>query len=332
MSKRIITFILISSHVYASQVLVRGDGGERIDFMRFTEQNTNRKSFVDEEITRLRKNAASFQIRELFINAKTDLLKGQVEIAKANFFEAVSKSLKADWNDADHILITHAYLNLAEISRSNSEKTFWITKAMAFSLGEIQGLEALSKHTQDLISELKRDYDVPLSLPIKLFMDWDKVFINGKEITSSHLHKFKIFSESYRITLLSNKNQTQTVTLHGNQLENIIPEMQSIVSGSCDNPQLNTQTDKTKKYVVFFSPTCTRNWDKGWDVSKNIKLLPDYSFSNQTDLPKKEESALKSKWFWVGVVLVGALVIANQSADSPPTAAAAPPRSVDEED
>lgn len=331
MNKKIIAFILVASNVHSSPILVFGEGANQADFVRFMERRQG-LTFIDEEAKRLRKSASEFRIREKFIDAKADLLKGRIEAAKANFFDIVSKSHKADWNEIDHALITHAFLNLAETSKSVPEKKFWITKAITFSLGQIPEFESLSRTTQEMVTEIGKGIGTSFYLPHTLFQEWEKILINGKEVTAVSLDKVMVVPDSYRVTLLSNSKLTQTLTLHSSQLESLSPEKSLIVSGSCENPHLNDQLDKKTKFLVFFSQNCERSWDNGWDVSKNLKLLPAYDLKSRADLPKEKDSIFKSKWFWGGVVLAGAIFLINQSSDSS-SPNSAPPRIVsDEED
>lgn len=332
MNKKIITFILVASNLHASPILVIGEGANQVDFIRFKEKNQN-PTFLEEEVKRLQKYASEFHIRDQFINGKSALLKGKTEAAKSIFFDLVSKSQKADWNEMDHALITYAFINLAEVSQSSSEKKFWLAKALTFSLGEIPEFGSLSRVAQEMIYEIKKSSGMSLDLPESFFRDWEKILINGKEVTLSSLRKIKIIPDSYRLTLLSNRQLTQTLTLHSNQLETLTVEKNLIAFGSCENPQLHSRIDNKRKYLVFFSRDCDRIWNNGWDISEKLKFLPDYRLTNQVEMPKERDSIFKSKWFWGGVILVGAILLASQSSEpSSPTTSAAPPQSLSNEE
>ncbi|OQW49036.1 MAG: hypothetical protein A4S09_12755 [Proteobacteria bacterium SG_bin7] len=332
MNKKVVAFLLVASNIRAAPILVFGDRANQVDFVRFREKHQNHHTFIDEEMNRLKKNASDFHVRDHFIDGKSDLLKGKAERAKSSFFELVSKSQKADWDETDHALITHAFLNLAEISMTEPEKKYWATRALAFSLGEIPEFGHLSNTLQKLLIEIK-DNGTAFSLDRNLFLRWEKVLINGKTVTLSSINNLKIVPDSYRITLLSNRYLTQTLTLHSSQFGTLSPENSTLVFGSCDNPQLQSQVDKKRKYLVLFSEDCERTWDNGWDVVKNLKLLPDYKVINSMEALKERDSFFKSKWFWGGVILVGTILLANQSSDSSIPATPTPPQSVlDEED
>jgi hypothetical protein len=312
MSKKIIVFVLIWMQTQAAPIVILGEGGLPIEFLRYIERNRLTNTYLQNQKNIVAKNSAKFRVQEQFINGKSALLKGLSDLAKSYFFDLAAKSQQGDWTAGEQILITHSFLLLAEISKTNPEKKYWVTRALGFSLGEISDLDSVSPSTRELIQQTKRE-STPLALPISLVQDWDVILINGKEI-GKDFDRLKVIPDTYRMTFLSSRYQTVTLSTHSNQFMNLNPEKSLLVSGSCENPQL--QISPKNSYQVFFSEKCVREWNNEWD-RQNIKLLPDYKITSPANF-ETPKPFYKTNWFWGSLLLIGVVVaVSNQTETTP---------------
>lgn len=311
--KKIICILMTATQAQATPILVSGEGTKTSDFDRFATQQQGSQTFVQMLLAEPQNKAAQSQIREKFIDAKASLLKGEYEKSKAVFLEIIGDAYNTDWPSQQRALITHSFLSLAEMSSVPSEKKYWVTKAVGFSLGEIPEIQTLSKNVQDLIREtLKsaRSFDVSL----KILNEWDLILLNGREVKATELQSLKILSENYRITFLSNQFQPRSEIFHSNQISKIAPTRESIVAGSCENPQLMTSPGN-KIYRVLFPEGCEREWNKNWVVKIQNRFLPSYNLAqSDSELSEKPSLPSSSKWLWGTALVAGiALILVNQN-------------------
>ncbi len=328
---KVICWLLITVQVQASPILLFGEGTDLNSKNKLVGIDSKGITYSQFYLNTQEEAAKTKVLRAKFIDAKALLLKGDSEAARPFFHEIIALSLDYDWPPADQMLITHAFLSLAEISKSTEEKRFWVKRALTFSLGEIPEVSALSATTQRLINEIWSQEARALNFPVTVLNAWEIILVNGRSLDLNRLAGQKIIPDSYRLTFLSDQLLPHSEVRHSQQFETINFQQKFIVSGSCDNPQLDNAVNKNQKYIAIFSTECQREWSGGWKLKPNSKFLPEYNLISRPEPVAESRYKSRNSIIWGSIFLIGAIVLISSQQTQTAPRTAPPVATVDED-
>jgi len=318
----VLSLLLLQSQGLALQnkVWLRGHDASKEDFYVFL-KNSNRLSYAEFQLERLRGRADKFQLKEKLIVAQKLYLDGKRAKAMKFFNQITKEAYSAEWSAEDRRMILYAFLRSAQIQEEEEKARAFLILAGSFH-GKALLLESypdLKLFPPPLIKRLQKIQEKSSFLS----PDWELIFpgheiilINGERIAKDQKRSF--LPGTYRVTALSSSHRAWSKKIHLSRLLLKPIQTEKLTLGFCDQIELIPQLQKQKRLKVFPASKCRPVEDLVWGGETLQKdsgeggMNPDLDLSRRLYLERErggevDEEEKKSNlpaWFLAGVGII----------------------------
>ncbi len=260
---------------------------------------------------------AKNKLKELSQKAQIEFLGGDLSKAQNFYLDIVEQKWTCDWNENERQFISFAFFRLAQLESSSEKQTLWLTEAINFDdtyLPDVSlfppPLIELSKNLQKQISKVR----ILLPEPVKKF---SALLRNGRLIPLNQISLEERPGKA-RYTFISETYQPEKVFMSLKELETLSLSPRVLVSGDCEQPQIDPSLNSFGKVSVFYSMDCIKeinaiNTAATSTTSASKIAMPssilseDIHAEHPTDLPQK--NWIQRNGLWLGAVVVSSLLV-----------------------
>ena len=260
--------------------VARGPGVSQAELEAFAEAHG--KLTLSNQLN-LSRPEASFEtrLRGLVEKAQAAWLSGSLDQARNLFKEMSRLALEADWREPQRASIHYAFLRLAQLALTPSEREEWLEKAVLafpdlkcdsdlFPPPLVESYQA----AQTRLIGLGKSYQ-----PFQHFPEYKLILINGKEYENKQDLQVRLPITTFRITALSDAHAPVTEKLTLSQMQAFRLSLPQLVSGSCDIPSTSFTFESIKEIAALYPRDCLRiQSTQGW-LARNADLAEVQNFS-----------------------------------------------------
>ncbi|MCB0357894.1 MAG: hypothetical protein KDD40_12845, partial [Bdellovibrionales bacterium] len=280
------------------------------ELIQFIDQNRNYYSLL--EYWQQNQNLQNEKIRNLFLSAKYEFLKGSPERAAVLYKQIVAQAYELDSAEVERQIISTSFLRLAQIETELSDE--WIKKAADFAPQLPPNKEFFPPPLQDKWQVFAKEVKIlpwNFAIPLDLI---DKIIINGKAYEPKMLPTLKLYSKKNRVTFVSNSGFVNSISGSYQEIINHSWNFPRVAQGQCSDHQILAQ-NHLPTFAVLFPNQCVITRLK---VNSPVDLKPE-ALSAQVHEDKTLDKKIvelrqppttssqlwyKNKWLWIGLSVV----------------------------
>ncbi|MGE3974478.1 MAG: hypothetical protein AB7F59_08135 [Bdellovibrionales bacterium] len=312
------TFAFSPASVRAEDVLFYSPQASESDYVVYLQTKPQYMSYVEYWAKRNPSQSDINHLLDVFERAQVAYLHNPFDEAKTLFENVVQLAHQSDWKNSQRELLFTALLRLAQFEQNPEGRNHYLKRAIALDHEMEPNTSLFPPPLIKELKELRKDLRSRAYLFKKPVAErTSSVLLNGKKLNFQK--PVMVVEGLHRLTVVSNGHVTWTKVLSQRDFENLYVERKALASGSCEKPQIHSETDLGLTHSsYFFGTSCVREGSKKKIIAMTA-LLPDHhsSATMPSDAPSKP--LWKKPWFWAAVagVALTAILISQNNQNQP---------------
>ncbi len=249
------------------------------------------------------------QLKQRLEKAQRAWLSGDTETARSEFRALTEMSLKADWRDAQREVLQTAYLRLAQMAASGTERESWLEPAARL-------YDDVAVNTSLYPPPLVAEYQATRmrlstqATEIELrdaFPDFKFAIIDGRKIEITLESRLSLAPGIHRLTAYSDSHGAVTEFLTASQLRVLRLSPPVLTEGVCESAKLRLPNElpTSLNVEIYSGADCPHDLSMVLRQSQFISE-PRFASSQMPNAPSTVSN--RRTWFWVigGALIAGA--------------------------
>lgn len=302
-------------------ILLQSTRISKTEFSTVLESNREYQSFASYWLERSDETSIRSELKNAFAHAQQVFLQSEISAMKPDWERVYAFAYKSDWPEIYGEMIQIAGMRLAQLSSSTIETEKWLRLVIEFNSRYEPPKELFPP---PLIEQYRR---IRLRLGTILFhpppeFGFDKILINGLPYEIANAAPISLPDAMVRITYLSSKYAPISRVINAREIKNLKPTMQTLVSGSCENPELNLALGfdlNINDVGLVYSQNCVTPVKRAVTVggasslSRTNNLADPINAIEVSSSVETHTAFYRKPWFWVGATaVIGAVVFSLQ--------------------